>query len=368
MDISKEMSARFTNMSFVCACLVVLIHIEICPEFGAPLWWVEQLFAHKGMTNVAVPFFFLSSGFFLAGNVRSLNWYGTAIVKRVRSLLVPFVAWNVLYRLFLLTLECVSPRLGYMPHIPFPVYSQVSDVVNAIGINPLALPGHPHLWFVRCLFLYVLISPLVVRVVRKLHSLWCWGGIFLALVFTLLKVPSEVKEFVSYYYSIEGLFYFSFGMALRMQCCRGWTGYFFGKGKALLATGILLSCIPSVCCFVLGRDMEMLAYAFRIAATPFLMYGLWSVMPGRNVFGPLAGCAFPIYILHKFALLFIAGVTGALGMRDYMAYESVSLYFGRMILGVGLICLLVKVIEKTCPRVAAFLFGGRTTLKRSRRP
>lgn len=366
MELSSETGARFTNMSFLCACLVVLIHIEINPDFGAPLWWVEQLFAHRGMTNVAVPFYFLASGFFLAGHVDRSGWYSSAVLKRIRTLIVPFVLWNVLYRLFLLALEWGSSKVGYSPHVPFPTYGSFEDVVNALGINPLAWPGHPHLWFVRCLFVFVLISPLVVHLVRKVRCAWWWGIGFLLMVGTLLGValfaPRDVRDVLSFYYSVEGLYYFALGTALRIGSVEGWAGRYDGALKITLPIGILLFFIPSAYAFAKGCVCDEIAYGFRLVATPFIMCGLWSVMPKKNVLGPLVGCAFPIYILHKFVLLLIAGFAGMTGMREYLVRESVELYFGRMILVVMLICLFVRILEKIWPQGASILFGGRTKI------
>ena len=68
MDVSKETSAKFANMGFVCACLVVLIHLGVDGKPGGAAWWTHQMFTHVGMTRIAVPFFFFASGYWLAGH------------------------------------------------------------------------------------------------------------------------------------------------------------------------------------------------------------------------------------------------------------------------------------------------------------
>ena len=46
-----------------------------------------------GLGKIAVPFFFLASGYFLAGHLDEDGWYGRKVKKRVFSLVIPLLLW-----------------------------------------------------------------------------------------------------------------------------------------------------------------------------------------------------------------------------------------------------------------------------------
>ena len=48
-----------------------------------------KYFAEPGIGQCAVPFFFIASGFFLAGHMCETDWWNRECKKRVRMLLVP---------------------------------------------------------------------------------------------------------------------------------------------------------------------------------------------------------------------------------------------------------------------------------------
>ena len=67
-DISDVASNKFRNMSILCALFVVIIHLR--PQFaeGTVGWWVREIL-ENGVCESAVPFFFLTSGFFICAKI-----------------------------------------------------------------------------------------------------------------------------------------------------------------------------------------------------------------------------------------------------------------------------------------------------------
>lgn len=82
--LTSELSSKFKNMAFIAACLVVLIHSGKAEEQDGSSWWFVQLVT-EGVFRMAVPFFFLTSGFFLAQYIDGCGWWRREVKKRVRS-------------------------------------------------------------------------------------------------------------------------------------------------------------------------------------------------------------------------------------------------------------------------------------------
>ena len=66
MKISAETSQKIKKMSFICSLLVVCIHVTWCADNTFSLGWLIEQGVRQGIARIAVPFFFVVSGFFLA--------------------------------------------------------------------------------------------------------------------------------------------------------------------------------------------------------------------------------------------------------------------------------------------------------------
>lgn len=98
-NISKELSNKFANMALLCAMLVVVIHFHLDPIKGTTIWYVNTILV-RAIASIAVPFFFLASGYFLAAHCGEQGWWGRALKRRVVSLLIPYLFWNCAWGCF----------------------------------------------------------------------------------------------------------------------------------------------------------------------------------------------------------------------------------------------------------------------------
>lgn len=60
--LSPLTSGKLANLGFVCACLVVAIHVRVEAEAGNACWWFCGLLK-DGVARMAVPFFFATAAF-----------------------------------------------------------------------------------------------------------------------------------------------------------------------------------------------------------------------------------------------------------------------------------------------------------------
>lgn len=118
--ISKELSDKFKLGSLLCTIMVVYRHSLNIQAFGGE----EQLgfgvsFIETGiskLTEIAVPFFFLLSGFFFfRGSYYKNRAYVNMLQKKFHSLFIPFV-FGTCVGLFLYwsSISFLSKRIGWL--------------------------------------------------------------------------------------------------------------------------------------------------------------------------------------------------------------------------------------------------------------
>ena len=169
IKVTLQSSERIRAISFVCALMVVAIHCTSIPKdwwrgtLDMPCWIVVlQTFGTDTVVRLAVPWFFVISGFFLIKNLeipeytglvarvcKIFLWWRKSVGKRLLTLGIPYLLWNLIYYIFKLAtgkygfdlLHCLSQLTGY---------------------DPYEVPACGQFWYVRCLLVYVVVAPVFV--------------------------------------------------------------------------------------------------------------------------------------------------------------------------------------------------------------
>ncbi|WP_199768718.1 acyltransferase family protein [Sphingobacterium sp. HMA12] len=143
------------------------------------------LFSHifflfsKVIFEVCVPLFFFISGFLFFYKTAgfSAEIYLRKLKNRVRSLLIPYVFWNLLVILFLLLAQLflsgslVSGRNKLITD--YSLQDWLWSFWDTSQINPnlrKSLPINSPFWFIRDLMVVVLFSPIVYILIKKLRA------------------------------------------------------------------------------------------------------------------------------------------------------------------------------------------------------
>ena len=184
MERNSIESIVINKLRYVMACFIVIMHaavlLPISKYADAPFLQSDgvgdvlnsafYIIICRLLTQVAVPSFFFISGYFYFNNFSVLKkeTYFNKNKTRLKSLVVPYLTWNVLFLILYLI-------MGYANHKAF---AQSFDEIgcwrflidcnnqeftpNIIGFNmrTSAVPIDGPLWFVRDLILLSLISPL----------------------------------------------------------------------------------------------------------------------------------------------------------------------------------------------------------------
>ena len=352
--VTAEVSRGFRNISFICACMVVMIHTSVFPPEGTLSWWVAFFVGSTGLCRVAVPYFFLMAGYFLFGREWREDWYGSAVRSRVRSLVVPFYVWMAVTVLVMcaVSMGIWLLKYDYQGDAMLMPEASVSYVLSVLGVNPLCDIGP--LWFLRTLFFFVLLSPVLLRIINSKFRIALLCGLLLFVVSLRLSSMSNdgLRICFSFFSPPEGLLYFVLGMMLRSgrfsAVKKMWQVVFFVLAIVLLALkGVFLS-VESPCsaCFA---DMLMV---------PSMMVAWWMVAGRLPFSSAVSSLSFPIYLLHGFILLIFTSVYALVGLSEYamssicaMVVKFTATLFGSIFIA--------DILRKNFPRVAKIMFGGR---------
>lgn len=352
-SISSELSHKLANMSFVCACLVVMIHVPFFEEEGTLSWWFIH-FVRDGICRIAVPFFFVVAGYFLAGHMGEQGWWRDALRKRVRTLLLPYVIWTLVAFVYLVPLIAVAnvySGAALSRNLP----SSLGGWFSAFGVTPFDFPWLAPLWFVRTLLAFIVISPIILA----LGGLRCrLIGVVLPLILWTLFLVYVVQMtgvwgfFWKWSLSVEGGAFFTLGIWLRcwrrpirIPTCIGIILWI--TGGSLILGGIFW-----------GHGGAWWGERLRIVGYSLLLWGVWEAVPSSPWPRNLTGNTFPLFLMHAFPIWVwtmimnnVACLSNA--MTKFLGY----IVSGSCIIVLTILCAIF--LKRNMPKASARIFGGR---------
>ena len=165
---------------------------------------VLKLLVSQTLVKVVVPVFFITSGYLFFVNVEewSVQVYKEKMLRRAKTLLLPYIVWNLLMAVKLRTFSLEMFWVCWKP-------SGVQ--IDWLGNEQLmTAPANMPLWFLRDLIAISACTPLIYYGVKKLGG-WLLGGLA---VFYLSGVCAFVPGLSAY-----ALFFFTLGafLAIRQQ-------------------------------------------------------------------------------------------------------------------------------------------------------
>lgn len=166
--LDKSTSLRIRVARPMCIFFMVWVHINPGTAEFSPLThgitmadWYRFFFA-DGVGRTSIGLLAIVSGF-LAISTGRVFPYGTFVGKRIKSLVIPMVAWSAILLLAYIAGEAVKP--GYLEHQVGEAFSwgHIPNWLFGITDHPANFP----LGFLRDLFLCALLTPVLVLAMRK---------------------------------------------------------------------------------------------------------------------------------------------------------------------------------------------------------
>ncbi len=354
--MNKFLSKKITRVSFILACCVILLHATNTSTYTFskynPLKLLEDFFAC--IIGIAVPTFFIISGFLFYQNVNSLQTIKSKCKKRIFTLLIPYLIFNILYTIYFLFVYNVP---GLKEHFNNSYRGTLTFDTISRGVLFAEFSGI--LWYVRNLLILTVLSPLIYYSLKvKPVSYAILIGLFTIFLFDLNITKLQYINFTSW-----GWYYFGAIIAFNKKP--------FPKLKnkyniLLLLLGIIFSLIL----FVLSNNFldiitlnsKLINVICNILLT-LMIFCFWFafdlLVTEKTI--KIEKLSFFIYCLHSLLLETIQKTFYILGGDKFIV--SFIDYIVSPILTFGIIYILALFLNKFLPKLFKIVSGGRTLEK-----
>ena len=341
---NSAISKTITNLRFPLMLGVVLIHnVLIEPQEAAQLGmrlvaFIIELVSHK-LVAPCVPLFFFISGylFFLKfGDRFGVADYGAQVKKHVRTLLIPYIFWNLIVLGYFALLHKFVPSFinpDFNNVFQFSVGEWIRSFWNFPGGQPICY----QFWFLRDLMEAVIISPIIFMVMKYGH--WRFM-VFLAALYIYNPTLFSHQTMLTF---------FSLGAG-------------FAIHRYDFVAVAEKSVIPSAIVFVALTIISSLNFEMRVSSGLIVFSGsivfVWIASKLRAINEKLAESGFFIYAFHGFPILMLGKVlVSVLNPNSTIAW--LGCYVGCFVVIVFLSLALYFVLKKLFPKFTAIITGGR---------
>ena len=135
---------------------IVLMHAWAAEQYvtaGTWEYWIWD-FICNAVTAMVLPALFFLSGYLMMRNF-GLAFYGKKLGRRMKRLLIPYVAWNATFVAFYLGVSRFVPRMHQrVESFGLSSWQGALEKVFSFTMNPIDIPT----WFMRTLMVYAILS------------------------------------------------------------------------------------------------------------------------------------------------------------------------------------------------------------------
>ena len=162
--MDKYISYKIKNISFLLTILVVILHaynLESNPDINTISF--IQKFISYGIATIAVPIFFMISGFLFFYNFESSveNWI-KKYKSRFKSLFIPYFIWCTSWMIILYSIQLMPIFKGFFSDMVLSEFS-FKEILKYTYKYPIPF----QLWYISALIECVIISPLIYYIIKK---------------------------------------------------------------------------------------------------------------------------------------------------------------------------------------------------------
>ena len=354
-NLEKRQSEVIAAMRF--PLMVLLLFAHVLPMTSIPIEMnfsemnVYHLFSEgisHNLSRIRNPLFFFFSGFFFFRKLEkwSLDFYHLQLKKRVISLLLPYLLWNIL-----MILAVYIKNYAFIFLFSMEPGEELQEVRN----NSLYMlfwhtPVNYPLWFLRDLICMSALSPLFYAFFKYLKIY----GLLILLALYLSVWETNIAGL-----SMTAIMFF--GAGSYMGIYKKNVLAFCSKFRYVTAIITLMF----LCCAIICNGRELHAYIVRI----YILFGIitaFSLMDWlidkeswKNLFCKLSATVFFIYAAHE---IYIINWTKGFFSRTSLADSGGGLMLSYLLIPfitLGVCLGLYYFLNRMAPNMLALLVGGR---------
>ncbi len=346
MTLSKYNSDKIRLLSFVAILFVIYIHSPYVEAAGYPIAQsVQRLWADFGLAIFAVPMFYAISGLLFFNGIRNVGDCFPKIKKRAKSLLVPYFIWNLIFVGWYVVMA-YTPEVSSFINSDMLSNIQITEPISTLNFLFIAPAGF-HLWFLRDLILFVLLSPVLYIVIKYFP----WLTVIL-----LFIGFGWIPRF--------GIFYFALGGVIAIHYDLECLAVLLNRNRTILLLCIYFLNVIMAAFGVVRSGNVFWQYYVQIMSVIAIaaIWGLYNLVVSRNYkfsvrMNIILKYTFFIYLFHEPAFNIIKKIgLKVLGIHEY---SLIVLYMINPILmliiaiGVGML------FQKLLPKTYSICVGGR---------
>lgn len=273
-NMTNYQSNKIRFLSFALIILIIIHHSQTIPLSTGLVKFVQIMISQE-IIRIATPMFFIASGYLFFRNFKNFNanhnntgdksnqhlittFFLIKIKRRFHSIFIPYFLTAVIGLILLSILQAIpSTRIFFTKQIVSNFNS--GDYLHYLFVEPLATY---QLWFLRDLFLIILISPIVYLLAEKMRY-----TIFLFLLLDILNVKF-------YFIRTESLTFFLLGSIIAL--------HYSNKTEYIYKNRILNIILPifwiAICTllYYIKPQLPILTYSTLHTANIILgIYAIW---------------------------------------------------------------------------------------------
>lgn len=357
MVISNYNSHKIKVLNLVLILLVLYIHSYYIEACDYPVALALQKFTgNNGIARVAVPQFFLISGMLFFNGVTKVEQCFQKQKNRVRSLLIPYLLWNVIFVLWYVVLQNLPGIGGFIN----------SDMVGKVmggslfdGLKELCwTPAAFQLWFLRDLLAIILLAPLLFYLIR--YSKWLSSIIALIAMVLLVKVGFFAA--IDYELNrIDGIAFFCIGGCISLFSTLEQLDKWLTKPLVAISAIIFFGNAVGQ---MFGTDVNVWYNSFTALTGCIVVWKSYDWVASCKAltshFASLKlaiGYSFFTYLFHEpvFNIIKKIGLK-VLGVHEW---SLILLYLVNPLIMCAVAIMVAKLLQRFLPKVYSILVGGR---------
>ncbi|MGV3588284.1 MAG: acyltransferase family protein [Adhaeribacter sp.] len=357
--MNKYLSEKIKVVQFFAMILVVFLHsYNVIVNFKTETLHTEngvnlfiQNFITNGIARVAVPLFFLLSGylFFLKPDF-SLQGILTKYRRRFKSLVIPYLFWSVFGLLLFFALQNLPYAENFFRNEPVKNFS-AAKLADTLLLNPVPY----QLWFIKSLLVLVILSPVIYFLIKYLK----FGWIVLAALLWFFNFPYPLV--LGFEFGL-GVVFFSLGAFLALHQKNYLTCYFPKAAIIALLLWLVLLLVQTILIDTVPLATYVALQKTSAALGVFAIWYFYDVLFKGQSFGDkkyfsLFSLSFFIFAFHEPILtIFKKGLIFLIGNTEF---TSILVYFLAPIITIIISLLVGTFLRQKATSFYQLITGGR---------